>query len=347
MRRALTTGGRSLLRSLGAEASGSALPAVAVCGSEAAAAAAAPSGRGLASQVRGHMRVCQRLHIKQKLQKASSFQHELPALPSLSSPMTQADGGSCPHHAAAHAYLDSHRAHDTPTYRVAPDGRVQVAEGSSRAGVRQQLWAGQHRAAAGPAGPATSALHDLCTQFGVEDKAAFVRAVHKLHVERQHALLEHAGGVADLLQVRGASGGRGLEGAGCSAFMLIKRSSHHVPEAVLLHPAADASLLAHPAILTTAGHGHRCGAGQPHAAALPGAVQLSCGGKRRPLVVEAISRHLRLFGQCLQLTVFPMQAALRCWRLQLVERFAVPIRSPLWLILTHTVAGQAAHASAS
>lgn len=130
--------------------------------------------------------------------------HEVALMSPIRSPPTQADGqGTCPHHAAAHEYLDSHRAHDTPTYRVAPDGRVQVAQATARAGVRQQLWAAHQRAAATPARPATSALHDLCAQFGVQDKAAFVRAVHKLQVDRQHALFEHAGGVADLLQVRG------------------------------------------------------------------------------------------------------------------------------------------------
>ncbi|PRW51014.1 putative aarF domain-containing kinase chloroplastic [Chlorella sorokiniana] len=116
---------------------------------------------------------------------------------------SQTDGEGCPHHAAAHAYLDSHRAHDTPTYRVAPDGRVQVARAAARAGVRQQLWSAQHRAAAGPAGPAAAALHDLSARFGVEDQAAFVRAVHKLAVERQHALLDYAGGVAELLKGMG------------------------------------------------------------------------------------------------------------------------------------------------
>jgi hypothetical protein len=116
---------------------------------------------------------------------------------------SQTDGEGCPHHAAAHAYLDSHRAHDTPTYRVAPDGRVHVARAAARAGVRQQLWSAQHRAAAGPAGPAAAALHDLSARFGVEDQAAFVRAVHKLAVERQHALLDYAGGVAELLKGMG------------------------------------------------------------------------------------------------------------------------------------------------
>lgn len=125
----------------------------------------------------------------------------------------QSDGqGVCPHHDAAHAYLDSHRAHDTPAYRVAPDGRVQAAQ--SRSGVRQQLWAAQHRATAGPAGPSTHELHDLCARFGVADKEEFVRAVHKLPVQRQHALFHHAGGVADLLQVGLRAG---LPGCACHA----------------------------------------------------------------------------------------------------------------------------------
>lgn len=124
-------------------------------------------------------------------------------------PPPQADA-ECPHHAAAHAYLDSHRAHDTPTYRTGPDGRVQVAEPAARGAARQQLWAAAQRAAAGPTGPDTSALHDLCAEFGVADRAAFVRAAHRLPVERQHALFEHAGGVADLLQVGAMGAGQGV-----------------------------------------------------------------------------------------------------------------------------------------
>ena len=118
----------------------------------------------------------------------------------------QADA-ECPHHAAAHAYLDRHTPHDTPTYRTGADGRVQVAQPAPRGSARQQLWAAQQRAAAGRSGPDTSALHDLCAEFGVADRAAFVRAVHRLPVERQHALFEHAGGVADLLQARPGGGG--------------------------------------------------------------------------------------------------------------------------------------------
>lgn len=85
---------------------------------------------------------------------------------------------------------------------MADGGRV-LAQGTRPAGRQQFLNAQLRRDAEAPAPPPPEVLAGLAAQLGAGDGGAFLAAVARLHVERQHALLEHAAGVARHLQARG------------------------------------------------------------------------------------------------------------------------------------------------
>ena len=84
-----------------------------------------------------------------------------------------------------HHYAGSHRAHHA---------NIHHAHGHLHHSHPKRL---SHR----EAGPPAEALAALAEQHGVGDRRAFVHAVHKLPVGRQHELVQHAGGVAAYLQV--------------------------------------------------------------------------------------------------------------------------------------------------
>lgn len=66
---------------------------------------------------------------------------------------------------------------------------------------RQQFLMAQRAGMQGPEGPPPAALQDVAAQLGVVDPTDFVRKAQRLAVERQHALLSNAAGVAESLQV--------------------------------------------------------------------------------------------------------------------------------------------------
>lgn len=86
------------------------------------------------------------------------------------------------------------------------DGGRVLSQGTRPAGRQQFLNAQLRRDAEAPAPPPPAALAGLAAQLGAVDGGAFLAAVARLHVERQHGLLEHAAGVARHLQARKAGG---------------------------------------------------------------------------------------------------------------------------------------------
>ena len=114
-------------------------------------------------------------------------------MPQPTAPQASSDSTDHPHH----HYAGNHRAHHENIHRA--HGQLHH---SGRLSHRE-------------AGPAAEALAALGEQHGVSDRRAFVHAVHKLPVGRQHELVQHAGGVAAYLQV-GAVGGVGVVGWGAA-----------------------------------------------------------------------------------------------------------------------------------
>lgn len=120
-----------------------------------------------------------------------------------------------------HQYADTHRPGDLYTYRVADrrsegGGVVPIPLASAAASTATATTtATRFTYSVRGEGPAAAALAEVARQHSVADGAVFQAAVAKLAVERQHALLEHAQGVAQHLQVgrlgvwRGGCGGGG------------------------------------------------------------------------------------------------------------------------------------------